>query len=217
MATLIRGRLSRGSKTTEGHSASANSQNFKFPLNEGSSKVEVLTLEGCTISSPALFNLVRCTKSLRSFTYSQLDYSDSLNSDDANFSITWVCEALQYASTSLQELTLRRSHFSPNSRNACSFTRYRNLRVLRIDFALLMGGQYHATDKIHSLLPGSLEVLNFHGCRIKSPEWLSEFVRWVVRVKRRLLHRLTELNFLDTSSKRSYASSQIEELCAMTG
>ncbi len=189
----------------------------EFPLAEGSSKVENLFLDGCTVSCPALFNLVRCTKPLRSFTYSQLDYSSSLNSDDADFSIEWVCAAFQYASTSLQDLALRRSHFLPSSRDACSFKCYRNLRVLSIDFALLMGDQYYATTKIDTLLPRSLEMLNLYGYRVESLESLIQFVKFVVRVKARLLPCLEELNFLDTSSKRRYTSSQIEEVCAMTG
>lgn len=107
-----------------------------------SSSVRGLDIDHCCLSANALFNLIRSAKSLRSLKY-------TCSGRATHKSFAWVRAAvLQYASTSIEELTLRRSHYDPDwSKAEFSFKSYRNLRVLTIDYALVMGDKFHATDR----------------------------------------------------------------------
>ncbi|KAL9072309.1 MAG: hypothetical protein Q9161_003628 [Pseudevernia consocians] len=174
-----------------------------------SSSVRDLEISDCRFSADTLFNLIRSTKSLRSFTY-------TYTGEGTHPSFSWVRAALlQFARTSLEELTLLRSHSDPDwYKMECSFKSYSNLRVLTIDYGLLMADKFQATNKIVTLLPASLEILNLYACNINSFTWFQEFVTWVVRVKGRLIPCLQELNFMQTTCLHCCTEDQIEELCA---
>lgn len=179
-----------------------------FGLAPHSSSVQNLTINDCRSSPNTLFNLIRSVKSLRSLRYT---YSGK----GTHPSFTWVRAALlPFVSTSLEELTMHRCHSSPDwDRMECSFRSYCSLRVLTIDYGLLMGDKYDTTNKIVTVLPASLEILNLHGCPFYNSGWLQELVNWIVRVKSRKLPRLKELNFEQTSYWCCTAS-QIREMCA---
>ncbi|CAD6575336.1 MAG: hypothetical protein ASARMPREDX12_007228 [Alectoria sarmentosa] len=148
-------------------------------LTPHSSNLRDLALEACNVSCSALVNLIKSAKSLRSFTYSYPENPYRRYRSDTPSAFTWVCAALfEYTSTSLEELTLRGPPFNPNSRiPECSFKSYQVLRVLSIDYALLMGGDKILADsKIVKVLPASLEILNLFRCYIYSA-WFKELVK----------------------------------------
>ena len=172
-----------------------------------SSSVRNLEIFECSFSAQTIFSLIRSAKSLHSFSY---DY-DSVGNP---VSCAWVRAALlRYASRSLEELTLRCSELHLyRFREECSFRSYCNLRVLTIDYGLLMGNKYNETNRIVSLLPSSLEVLNLHECRVDDLSWFRDFVNWVIRVKSRLLPSLKELNFKAMWSR--YPDEEVLEIAA---
>ena len=179
-----------------------------------SSSVRDLKIIGCRFSPNTLFKLIRSAKSLRSLTYTYwCPY------DGTHLSFAWVRAALlQFASTSLEELTLRRSHSSPEGeRMECSFKSYRNLRVLNIDYGLLMGDKFRTTNKIVTGLPASLEILNLYGCDASGyrprSKWIPELVNWIIRVKERKIPCLKELNLEDTWNLSCFDPAQIKESC----
>ncbi|CAF9938624.1 hypothetical protein IMSHALPRED_001027 [Imshaugia aleurites] len=171
------------------------------------SSVRNLKIRDCRFSAQTIFSLIRSAKSLQSFTYTYYREGSSI-------SCAWVRAALlRYASRSLEELTLHDSRFLPDwDGTGCSFRSYCNLRVLTIDYGLLMGNKYYETNKIVSLLPSSLEVLNLHKCRFYLLEWFRDFVNWVIRVKSRLLPCLKELNFKEVWSW--FSSEEVLEIAA---
>lgn len=99
----------------------------------------------------------------------------------------------------------------------CSFKSHRNLRVLTIDYALLMGDKFHATDKMVNLLPKSLEILNLYGYNSWNFGPFQEIVEWVARVKGRQIPCLKEMNFVKTVCVDNHTTSQIRRLCAVAG
>lgn len=184
----------------------------RLTLAPHSSSIQDLTLHDCDFSANALFNLIRSAKSLRSLTY-------SYSSDGTHRSFAWVRAALlQYASMTLEELTLHRSHYTPDwKRTGCSFKSYRKLRVLTIDYTLLMGAEFQTTDKMVNLLPKSLEILNLYGYNSWNFKRFQDIVKWVVRVKQRLVPCLKEMNFVETSHVDYHTTSQVKRLCAAAG
>ena len=186
-----------------------------FPLTPRSSDMQDLTLEGCTIPDITLFNLIKSTKSLQCFTYSQLGNYDGSTRNGPPSAFVWACAALvEHASTSLKKLTLRSFSQVPESQAPLTFKSCDNLRVLSVDFALLMGNRQHATNEMITFLPTSLKVLNLHSCVIESLTWLLELVNSAVESKgKERSPRLEELHFKGTHFKRSYTALQIGEVC----
>ena len=186
-----------------------------FSLTPHSSNLRDLDLEGCNISCSAFFNLIKSAKSLRSFTYSYPEYSDRCYRSETPPAFTWACAALfEYTSTSLEELTLCGYQFIPNPKTSeCSFRSYQILRVLTIDYALLMGNKILATNNIVTVLPASLEILNLFGCHIDNASF-KELVKWTIKVKEREVPRLKELNFKQTLGLWHFTVEEMEKVCA---
>ena len=181
-----------------------------YELAPRSSSVQNIRINDCILSQDILFNLIGSAKSLRSFAYIS-------TRPDTYPPIAWALAALlQYASTSLEELTLHCPVVDQIWRTECSFRSYLSLRVLTIDYRLLMGRLYLARNKIVTLLPASIETLNLHGCSVfDDGKWVPDLVKWVARVKSRLVPCLKELNFMVRSFLYYYAKFQILDLCAI--
>lgn len=181
-------------------------------LIERSSNFRDLTLKGCIFSCSALSDLIKSAKSLRCFTYS---CPENLRVHNPSSS-TWARAALlQYASSLLEELSLSESYRYPNdNRTECSFKSYQNLRVLTIDYAYLMGDMIHTTDKLVTLLPASLEILNLFGYDIRGPEWFKDLVGCVARDKETKVPCLKELSFKETTGLDICRAKDMWEMCA---
>lgn len=173
------------------------------------SNVRNLRVNDWRLSQTMLFTLIGTAKSLRSFTY-------ICTRSKTYRPIAWARAALlQYASPSLEELALHCPVGKQKWSTECSFRSYQNLRVLTIDYRLLMGEHYQARNKIVTLLPASIETLNLHGCSVfDDDKWVRDLVKWVARVKSRLVPCLKELNFMVTSFLYYYATYQMLNLCA---
>ena len=175
-----------------------------------SSTVRNLQIKDCRLSQRMLSNFIGSPKVLRSFSY-------ICTTPSTHSSIAWARAALlQYASTSLKNLALHCPIANQVWTTECSFRSYSNLRVLHVDYRLLMGQLYRATDKITTLLPSSIQVLGLHGCDdFDDDKWVPELVKWVARVKSRLVPRLKKLDFKMTSFLYLHANFQMLDLCAI--
>lgn len=180
-----------------------------FELTPRSSTVQDLTIYDCRYSADMLFKLIRSAKSLRSLTHTYIGEATRLP-------FVWTHAALlQFASTSLEELTLRQPLLRPDlDRPECSFKSCQKLLILTIDYALLMGHKMRATNQIVAVLPASLQILNLFGCQIYSPAWFKKLIKWVVRVKKRKLPCLKQLNFEETLHVDQCSKEGIRGLCA---
>lgn len=197
-----------------GLDADGSSWDRDFSLIPQSSNLRDLTLEHCTFSCSAMFNLIKSAKSLRSFTYSLPE--DRRNNTTSSF-IQARAALLQDAWVSLEELSLRQPYFNPapTNRTECSFKSWQKLRVLTINYAYLMSNKIRTTDDAASLLlPASLEVLNLFGCCIRSPEWFKDLVAWVARVKEREVPCLKELSFKEAMGLNMCRAGDMSELYA---
>ena len=189
-------------------------EELDFPLKKGSSDIRNLNLESCIVPYPVLFYLIRSARCLQRFTYSQPENRQVDNRTDSWSTFDWLHPSLiSHASMSLKELTLRCSSSMPNPRPPFYLKPFRSLRVLNIDFALLMGNMCHATDEMATILPASVKILNLYGCIVESLEWLLELVESLAGSKEEELPCLKELNFKDTHFKRLYNASHTGEVC----
>ena len=185
-----------------------------FPLMSGSTNIRNLNLESCNVPDPILFSLIRSSRSLQSLAYSQLGNGHGNNRNGTSSAFVWVHAGLiGQGSTSLKELTLRCSSSMPNTRAPFNLQCCRSLRVLNIDFALLMGNKRYATNEVATFLPASVHILNLYGCIVESLEWLVELVKSLAKSKERELPCLKELNFKETLFKRFYSASHTGEVC----
>lgn len=159
-----------------------------------SSCVRDIEINDCCLSRDTWLNLIRAvkSKSLRSFKYSYSAGGDHPAYD-------WIYAALfRFSSKSLEELSLRRHYSLPLNSMEFDFKRFRKLRVLAIDYALLMGNKFEITKKAVSFLPKSLEILEIYPCRLHVLQWLPDLVDSLARAKRNRLPRLKELNYQPT-------------------
>ena len=143
-----------------------------FDVAPQSSAVQDLNIDRCRVSENAILDLVRSTRSLRSFEYCRCRASTYP-------SFAWICGALfQHTSTSLERLSLRCSNVNESLDNIkCGFQSYTKLRILTIDLDLYLGDTIRTADMIVDLLPASLEVLTFLRCYIYNHAWFTESVQ----------------------------------------
>ena len=188
---------------------SPNSAEPSIDVAPQSSAFRDLHIDRCRVSENAVLNMIRNTRSLRSFSYRRPGAEASTYP-----SFPWIYGALfQHASTSLENLSLRCSSVNKSLDNIeCGFQSYTKLRILTIDLRLYLGDRVRTPDMIVDLLPASLEVLTFLRCYIRNHAWFTESVHCMIKSKERKLPRLRILNLEDSALLESGTPLQIRSL-----
>ena len=187
-------------------------------LAAGCSNLQSIKLDAdWTLPCAALTNLIKSTRSLRSFSYGQYSLGGHPleGSDVTSFTFTWLRAALfQYASISLEELSLRSYYLDYEHRKERSFKNFQRLRVLDIDLAILIGTKIRALDLIVTLLPESLEILTLFACKFPDTASFKELVMRMLQEKGNHLPLLKQLCFEASIKLNRLRHEDFEELAA---